>query len=110
MDWVLQQLVDVLKALVGGLAGTWLFIKFLLPRMMKSTARETIDEAANHPKLKPLIDEAKPLLTRFKKLLEKAEQLNFQEIVDMTKSIRVTIETLNKQTPPPPPPSSKKAQ
>lgn len=107
MDWLLQQAVDTLKAVIGGLAGTWLFIKYLLPRMMKSTAKQTIDEAAEHPKIKPLIEEAKPLINQLKTLLAKAEDLNLQEIVDLAKSIRVTVETLNKQTPPPPPPRGK---
>lgn len=110
MDWLIQQLADVVKGLIVGvpsfLLGLWLYNHFILKRQ----ALNTIDAASQHPTIQKLSKKLEQYEKDFGPLIDQAKQLNLQELIDLAKSIRVTVETLNKQSTPPPPPPKTEAE
>jgi len=112
MDWLTQQLVDVVKGIAIGipsfLLGLWIYTRFIAAKQASDIAVGTADAILKHPKMQPALKKLEKYEKELEPLIEKAKTLNLQELVDLAKSIRVTVETLNKQTPPPPPPKRKK--
>lgn len=103
--------IDIAKGvLIGVLAGVPTFIvgfyvsmKYLVPKMTTDTAISTADALVKHPKVKPWIDKAQEFVEKLDPLIDKAKEVDLQEIVDLAKGLKVFIEVQNKTQPPPPP-------
>lgn len=101
MEWF-SHIIDIVKGLLSFLIGTWIFFKYFLPRMSRDTAVATADALLKHPKIQPQIKELKIIV-------EKAKELDFQELIDLAKGIKIFIELqTNSSKPPPPPPPDRK--
>jgi len=107
MNWLIQQLVDILKGIAIGipsfLIGLWIYTKYVAPKQAADIGVGTAEAIVEHPKIKPLIQKLKKYEQELTPLIEKAKQLDLQELIDLAKSVRVIIETQNKNLPPPPP-------
>jgi len=98
-DWFIQQLVAFPLGLLTFIIGFYLSFKYIVPKMSRDTAISTAEAILEHPKVKPAITKLKEL----EPLLEKAKELDLQELVDMAKGLKVFVEVQNKKKPPPPP-------
>ncbi|OYD16965.1 hypothetical protein CH330_01465 [candidate division WOR-3 bacterium JGI_Cruoil_03_51_56] len=98
---LLTCLVNFVSGLLSFLLGTWIFFKYFLPRLSRDTAITTADAILKHPTIQPKIKELEAII-------EKAKQLDFQELIDLAKGIKIFIELQTNNQPPPPPPKKTK--
>jgi len=100
MEWF-SHIIDFIKGLLSFLVGTWIFFKYFLPHMSRDTAIATADALLKHPKIQPQIKELKTIV-------EKVKDLDFQELIDLAKGMKVFIELQTNSKPPPPPSPDRK--
>lgn len=94
--WLIQQLVAFFFGILSFLTGLYIYTKYFAPRQASDIAVRTADAILKHEKVKPWIEKGK-------ELIEKVEELDLQELVDMAKGLKVFVELQNKKKPPPPP-------
>ena len=103
-DWLIQQLVGYLIGFISGvfsfLAGLYIYTKYFAAKQATTIAVGTAEAILNHPKVKPAIKKLKEL----EPLLEKAKELDLQELIDLVKGMKVFIELQTNKKPMPPPP------
>ena len=112
MSFWMEVVKGVLIAVLGGIPtfviGFYISMKYVVPKMTTNTAIATADALTKHEKVKPWLDKAKGFVEKLDPLIEKAKEVDLQELVDMAKGLKVFIELQNKQAPPPPPKKRKK--
>lgn len=101
-------LVSVLGGIPSFLIGIWLYTQYVAPKQASDIAVKTADAIIKHRKVQPVIKKLERYEKELEPLIAKAKEIDFQEIIDMAKGLKVFIELQNKGTPPPPPPKRDK--
>jgi len=103
IDLLLQALKDILVGLIIAVGGFYIGFKYVLPKVSRDMAISTANAILEHPKVKPHLEKLKKL----EPLLDKAKDLDLQELVDLAAQIRVFIQLQTNNTAEPPPPKTK---
>ena len=112
--WMLQQLTDMAKAIIGMIIGFWIYSRFIAPKQASGIAVKTATHILENPKIKPYIDklqslETAGLLEKANGIMAKVDQLDWEGIGEAVKSLRIAVEVYtgnNKRVIPPPPESN----
>lgn len=97
MTWI-DYLIGFILGLAQIIIGFYIIMKYIMPRMTRDTAIATAEALLNHPKVQPTIKKLREL----EPMLERAKQLDPQELIELAKGLKVSIEPENKEMPPPP--------
>ena len=101
IDWILF-FSDIVKGIIIGipsfLIGSYLFFKYLLPKLSADMGAATVKALQKDPEIKPYIDKAKQIIDRIEPIVEKFKGLDLDKINGDIKPLLEVIRKIDPKT------------